>query len=135
MSGAAYLIQALDDALEQVGEDIILRRVVGTAPNQINVDVDCRAKVDAATTEQIAAGIPATEMNIILSPTQINRAQWPGGQMPALPPFNLDQRVPRAGPTDKVLLKTRGEAPRAVTFSDPKFVSGELVRINLRISG
>jgi hypothetical protein len=84
---------------------------------------------------QIAAGIPATEMNVILSPTQINDAQWPGGQVPALPPFNLDQRVPRAGTTDKVILKDRGEPPRAVTRSDPKFINGELVRINLRISG
>lgn len=128
------LITELDNALAEAGEDIILRRVVGSAPNQISVDVTCRARVDAATVEQIAAGIPATELNVIMSPTQINNAQWPGGHVPALPPFNLDQRVPRAGVTDKVLLVTRGEQPRAVTFADPKFV-GELVRINLRISG
>jgi len=72
---------------------------------------------------------------VVLSPTQINNAQWPGGTVPALPPFNLDQRVPRAGLTDKILLKTRGEPPRGVTFSDPSFVAGELVRIDLRISG
>jgi hypothetical protein len=130
------LIASLDNALLQgKREDIILRRTVGSAPNQINVDVACIAAVDAMTAEQLAAGIPATELNVILSPTQINNAQWPGGHVPALPPFNLDQRVPRAGVTDKVLLVTRGEAPRSVTFSDPKFVSGELVRINLRISG
>src|SRR3954465_1380987 len=135
MSADAY-IAALDNALAQgKSEEIILRRVVGAAPNQVNIDVTCIAAVTAMTTEQLAAGIPATELNVILSPTQINNAQWPGGHVPALPPFNLDQRVPRAGVTDKVLLKTRGEAPRAVTFSDPKFVVGELVRLNLRISG
>lgn len=135
MSDAAAIIAALDSGLAVAGEDIILRRIVGTAPNQANIDVVCRARVDAATTQQIAAGISANELNVILSPTQINKAQWPGGQVPALPSFNVDQRVPRAGLTDKVILKTRGDAPRAVTFSDPKFIDGELVRINLRISG
>jgi hypothetical protein len=33
------LIAALDNALARVGEDIILRRVIGTAPNQTTVDV------------------------------------------------------------------------------------------------
>lgn len=130
------LISSLDRALSSYGsEDIVLRRIVGSAPNQVNVDVSCRARVNTLTVEQLAAGIPATELNVILSPTQINRAQWPGGTVPELPPFNLDQRVPRAGVTDKVLLITRGDQPRAVTFADPVFIAGELVRINLRISG
>jgi len=127
------IIAALDSALAQTGEDIILRRTVGTAPNIINVDVACRARIDAATVEQIAAGILATDFNIIMSPTQINDAQWPGGQVPALPPFDLDQRVPRAGPSDKVLM--RGQAPKAVASVDAKFIAGELVRINMRVSG
>jgi hypothetical protein len=127
------LIAALDNALAQSGEDIILRRIIGTAPNQVNIDVTCRARVDATTDTQLVANIPATDLNLIISPTQINNAQWPGGSVPALPPFNLDQRVPRAGPTDKVLM--RGQPPKAVAFSDPKFVNGELVRINLRVSG
>jgi hypothetical protein len=129
------LIADLDNALAQVGEDIILRRIVGIAPNQINVDVVCRAMVSALSIAQIAAGIPATELNVIISPTQINEAKWPGGSVQVLPPFNLDQRVPRAGPTDKVLLKDRSQPPRAVTFSGPIFVNSELVRINMRISG
>lgn len=127
------LIAALDRALSDAGEDIILRRVVGTAPNQMNIDVACRARVDAATESQVAAGILATDLNIIMSPTQINNAQWPGGTIPALPPFNLDQRIPRAGVTDKVLM--RGQQPRTVAFVDPKFINGELVRINLRVTG
>lgn len=127
------LIAALDNALAQAGEDIILRRVVGTASNQANIDVTCRARVNAATVQQIAAGIPATELNVILSPTQINNAQWPGGTVPALPPFNLDQRIPRVGVTDKILM--RGQQPRGVSFVDPKFINGELVRIDLRVTG
>jgi hypothetical protein len=127
------LIAALDGALALAGEDIILRRVVGTGANQINIDVKCRARVNAATVQQIAAGIAATEVNVIISPTQINNAQWPGGQVPALPPFNLDQRIPRAGPTDKVLM--RGQPPKAVGFVDPTIINGELVRIAMRVTG
>lgn len=127
------LIAALDNALAQAGEDIILRRVIGMAPNQINIDVTCRARVNAATVQQLVANIPATDLNIIISPTQINDAQWPGGTVPALPPFNVDQRVPRVGGTDKVLL--RGAAPRSVAFVDPKFINGELVRIDMRVTG
>ena len=130
MSG---LIAALDQALAMASEDIILRRTVGTAPNQINIDVKCRARVTAASTEQIQAGIPATELNIIMSPTEITAAQWPGGQVPALPPFDVDQRIPRAGVTDKVLM--RGQAPRAITHVDPQIIGGELVRINMRVTG
>lgn len=127
------LVSALDDALAGYGEDVILRRVIGTAPNQANIDVTCRARVDAATVQQISAGIPATDLNVIISPTQINNAQWPGGTIPALPPFNLDQRVPRAGPSDKILM--RGQAPKAVAFVDPKIINGELVRIHMRVTG
>src|SRR5258708_30008025 len=101
----SYLVAALDDALAQAGEDIILRRIVGTAPNQINIDVMCRARVDAATVQEILAGIPATDLHVTMSPTQINNAQWPGGQVPLLPPFNVDQRVPRMNGPDKVLLR------------------------------
>jgi len=127
------LIGSLDDALSERGEDIILRRVVGTAPNTANVDVTCRARVDALTTEQLNAGILASDLNVIISPTQINNAQWPGGNIPALPPFNVDQRIPREGGPDKVLL--RGKPVKTVAFCDAKIINGELVRINMRVTG
>jgi hypothetical protein len=131
---AAALISALDSALlAGAWEEIILRRVVGTAPNQVNIDVKCIARVDAMKVEEIVAGIPATDLNIVISPTQINNAQWPGGQVPALPPFNVDQRVPRINGPDKVLL--RGAAPRTVAFCDPKFLGTEPIRINMRVTG
>jgi hypothetical protein len=126
------LIADLDSALAEAGEDIILRRVVGSSPNQVAVDVTCRARVDGASAAQIAAGIPATDFNLILSPSQITAKGWPGGTIPALPPFDLDQRIPRAGITDKVLM--RGQPPKDVVFVDPKII-GELVRINMRVSG
>jgi len=131
---AEALIAALDGALlSGAHEEVILRRVIGTAPNQINIDVTCIARVDAASVQQIAAGIPATDFNLIMSPTQINEAQWPGGSVPELPPFNLDQKIPRKGPTDKILM--RGHPPKAVGRVDAKFYGSEVVRIELRVTG
>lgn len=131
---AAALISALDDAISQGShEEVILRRTVGVAPNMVNIDVTCIARVDVASVHQIEAGIPATDLNIIMSPSQVNAAQWPGGSIPALPPFNVDQSIPRAGMTDKVLM--RGQAPRAIAFVDPKFFGSDVVRINMRVTG
>jgi hypothetical protein len=127
------LIAALDRALTRAGEDIILRRVFGAAPNQTAVDVKCRAKVTPISAEQTVAGIPATTFDIIMSPTQIKAAQWPGGTSPQLPPFDVDQSIPRAGTTDKVLL--RGLPPKDVIFVDPLMPGGELVRINMTVRG
>lgn len=126
-------IRELDADLARDGEDVTLRRVTGASPNQANNDVLCRANVFAVTTERIIGGIAQTELNVILSPTQINAAQWPGGvatqtEVPGSPKYT-DPRVPKIN-ADKMY--ARGTL-RNVTFVDPLFVDGELVRINLRI--
>src|SRR6266705_5180830 len=126
------LIAALDGALAQAGEDVILRRVIGTAPNQTNIDVTCKARVDAMKTEQLVAGINATDLNVIFSPTQINNRQWPGGTVPLQPPFNVDQRIPRVGGADKMIVRN---VLRSITFVDAKVINGELVRIDAMVSG
>jgi hypothetical protein len=125
------LIAALDNALAG-GEAFILRRVVGSGANVVNVDVTCVARIDAVTTEEIAAGIKATDLNVIFSPTQINQAQWPGGTIPQVPPFNVDQRVPRENGPDKAIIRGR---LRTVAQSKPFFYGGELVRIEMRVTG
>jgi hypothetical protein len=125
------LIAALDNALAGYGEDVILRRVVGTGSAVANIDVTCRARVDAMKTGQLEAGINSTDLNIIMSPTQINNAQWPGGTVPLLPPFDVDQRIPRAS-VDKMVVR---KSIRNITFVDAKIIGGELVRIDLRVSG
>lgn len=127
------LVASLDNALAVDGEDVILRRVVGTGSAVANIDVKCRARCDAATTEQIAAGILATDFNVIISPTQINNAQWPGGTIPQLPPFDVDQSIPRAGVNDKILM--RGLPPKAIAAADTKIIGGVVVRHNLRVTG
>jgi hypothetical protein len=127
------LIAALDAALAAAGEDIVLRRRVGEPPNETHVSVKCRARVDAITSGDSPAGIKLLGYSLILSPTQINQAQWPGGTIPVPPPFDLDPRIPRANDCDDVIM--RGERPRVITFSDPKIINGELVRLNLRCDG
>lgn len=128
---ASALIGDLDDALRAVGEDIILRRVVGTAPNQTFIQVRCRAKVSALRDEQISAGITQTDLNFIMSPTQINEAQWPGGTVEQAAPFDQDPRIPRAQ-ADEIIC--RGKA-RKITDVQAEIVGGELVRINGRMVG
>jgi hypothetical protein len=127
-------IAALDGALARHSEEITLRLVVGSGVAVANIDVKCRARVDVVTAEQLVAGIPADHLNLIISPTPINVAQWPGGQIPPLPaPFNIDPRVPRENGPYKVI--ARGKV-RSVAFSDPKYANNnELVRINLRVTG
>lgn len=126
------LIAALDNALTETGEDFILRRVVGTGVNVVNIDVTCRGRIDAMTDKDIAAGIKATDLKVIFSPTQINDAQWPGGTIPQLPPFNVDQRVPRLNGPDHAIIRSQD---RIVAFVQPFFIAGELVRIEMRVSG
>lgn len=129
------LIASLDNALAQHSEEITLRLVVGTGANVLNVDVKCRARVDTVTAEQmLVAGIVATDLNVIVSPTQINNAQWPGGQaQPNPPPFNADPRIPRPnGPYKAIVRGTQ----RQIAWVDPKFAdNGELVRLNMRVTG
>lgn len=127
------LIAALDDALREAGEDVILRRTVGSAPNMVNVDVTVRARVNAIVSAASAPGPKEATFELFLSPTQITTQQWPGGVLAALPPFNVDQRIPRIGGQDKILM--RGENPRPIVYCDPKIIGGELVRINIRVAG
>lgn len=126
------LIAALDRALAAAGEDIVLRRVVGTAPNVVTADVTCRARVTASNADITPAGVVVTTYEIIISPTQIRSAQWPGGTLPKVAPFDRDQAIPRAM-TDKILL--RGQPPIAIVFVDPVFVDNVWVRANIKAKG
>jgi hypothetical protein len=128
------LIADLDVALSEAGsEEIILRRIAGTASNQVNIDVTCIAKVVVIDTERGPGGVAITHYDVIISPTQINQAQWPGSTISAVSPFNLDQSIPRAGPTDKILM--RGLPPCEINMVDPVKVGGEVVRINMKATG
>lgn len=126
MSAERY---ALDAALAARGEDIVLRRQIAAGSNVANIDVTCRARIDAVGTDIIEGTVAVTDLKIIMSPTQILAAQWPGG-VPEYPVSNAsDPRIPRV--TDFVI--ARGKQ-RQVKMVDPKFTP-DWCRINMVVAG
>lgn len=124
-------IADLDKTLETDGEWIEIRRLYGT--QLIPVSVTCRAFVRTVTAEELIAGITQESSNIIMSPSEIIAAGWPGPWTPsAAEPVNpgTDRRVPRKG--DKAVIKNR---VRNVEITKPIYVDDELVRIELRVLG
>lgn len=126
------LINSLDAALADTGEDFTLRRVTGTGASVTNADVLCRGRIDAMSIEEIAAGLKATDLNVIFSPTQINLAGWPGTASTGTAPFVVDARVPRENGADKAII--RGVL-RQIALVKPFWINNELVRIEMRVSG
>lgn len=127
-------LAALDDALavggSGNGEWIKLRHVVGSSTaTQVFVDVDVRANVTGPSGSQLVAGIDQNTFVCIFSPTQIDRAQWPGGQPPSVID---DPRIPSKNRGDKAFI--RG-AWRSVQWAQGFYPSGDLVRIEMRVTG
>lgn len=116
----------LDALLAEHGEDVTLRRLVGT--NQVPIDCDCRAFVRRYDPSQLAGTIMQGDAMVIISPTDIDEAQWPGGQ--PTPVALTDPRVPKIA--DQVIIQGRA---RSVVGTAPIFVGSELVRINLQVRG
>lgn len=122
-------IDALDRALAKAGQTIVLRRLYGQAPNVVNVDSPAiPAAVRSPSNEELAAGYAQTDSVVILSPTGIADAQWPGGELPSA--TVADPSMPRRN--DKVVIDVRA---RNVELVKPFVVGGELVRIEMRVLG
>jgi len=124
-------IDALDRGLAEDGEDVILRRRFGEGPDATYQPVTCRARVDRQGATQSPAGILLAKYSLIMSPTQINAASWPGAPLDDQP--DADPRIPRENDIDDLII--RGERPRVITMCDAKIIDGELVRINLECMG
>lgn len=113
------LVDALDAALAARGTDIVLRRVTGTAPSTSNTDVTVRAAVRSYQPQELVNGISQTDGGVIVSPTQILAANWPG-----------DGSLPRK--LDKIVMAGR---VRDIEVVDPIYINDELVRIEMRVLG
>lgn len=121
-------VASLDAALAAAGETIALRRVYGTAPNTINVDLPgVPAAVRSYQPVELVGGISATDIRIIISPTRIAEAQWPGGELPSA--TVADPSLPHKN--DKAIVAGR---LRNIEVVDPIYVRGELARIEMRAS-
>jgi hypothetical protein len=118
---------ALDRAIARAGQMVRLTRTIGTIPNQTFITADVPAIVRAYRTEQLIGTITQGDSNVILSPSDIERAGWPGGT----PPTNgTDARVPKT--TDSVVFLGRSCKIIAVK---PLYIRGELARIDLQVRG
>lgn len=125
---ADALIADLDAALKDAGEDIRLQRLtLGPGGTQIPVEVVCRATVRGYAPHELVGGIAQQDVKLILSPSEITRAAWPGGTpMPNRP----DPRVPLKG--DRVIT---GRGTLAVQAASGIFIGSTLVRIEIQARG
>lgn len=125
----AEAIAALDDALEAAGDQITLRRLVGTA-NQVPFSATLPAHPRGYRASEMVSGVQQGDTRVIISPTHIEASGWPGASPARLGDEGLDRRVPRKG--DEVWIQGR---KRAVESCDPIYMAGVLVRLILQVRG
>lgn len=118
-------VRELNEALSIDGQDIVLRRFSGTT-NRTNIDVQCRAFVRHYTAKELTPNTVQGDTLVIMSPSEIIAAGWPGTQ----PPSATDARVPRKG--DQVIV---AGTPRNVESGYPIYLDNDLVRIELQVRG
>ena len=127
MTEAEQAIADLDAALAADGEWIELWRETGT--QKIPFKVRCRAFVRGYAAQELVGGIAQTDSKIVMSPTEIIRAGWPGPNSSATP-TDQDRRVPRKG--DAVVIAGR---KHTVETAGGIYVAAELVKIEMRVLG
>lgn len=118
-------VRELNSALAADGQDITLRRFSGTT-TRTNIDVQVRAFVRHYEAKELTPATVQGDTKIIMSPTEIIAAGWPGAE----PPGAADARVPRRG--DQVLVVG---TPRQVQNAYPIYIDNDLVRIELQVRG
>lgn len=124
----AAMIARLDASLARRGEDVVLRRATLAAGNVlIPFDATVRGFVRGYEPAEITGTIIQGDTKVIVSPTDIDAAGWPG---PTVGTVVGDRRVPRKG--DVVVVQG---APRQVQAAAPKYVMGTLVRIEIQARG
>jgi hypothetical protein len=121
-------VAALDRAVARAGETITLRRTTGTTPSA-SFDVVLVALVRGYKPSELisGSGIVQGDSLIILSPTALDRAQWPGGQSPTT---KGDVRIPRT--TDAII---RQGISRTVISANPFYARGQLIRVEVQVRG
>jgi|SRR6202049_2538789 len=132
MPNPAACIAALDEALALTGENVLLRRVIGSIPNAVNVDVICRASVRTwrLAEEGLVATVARAVIIVAISPTQIAEAQWPGGAQSELDNPDIDKSIPRR--FDRCDVKGQMRNIEAV---EPIMVNNVIVRYDMRMMG
>jgi hypothetical protein len=123
----------LDRQIRLHGEEVQLIHTVGSS-TQTNTRAQIRGIVKTLGIEQIIAGITATNYMVIISPTDLRRAAWPGAVAVAaasgIPISARDAVVPTTA--DKITF--RG-AQKAISKVDAIYDGDECVRIELTCVG
>lgn len=117
----AQALADLNASLSRSGEDIKIFRASALAAT----GVTCRAFVRGYQPDELIGGITQHDAKVILSPTQIIDTGWTSAR-----PVHEDTRVPLKG--DRVVIAGR---PRTIEAVGPIYMNGELVRIELRVTG
>lgn len=124
------IIASYDRALADVGEDIKLRRTVGTVNAQPIICEGIRAAVTGPGDKSLLGVLAQNEFFCIFSPTRINEKQWPGGQVPMAE--GDDVRLPSKVLGDQAFIRGKW---RDVEFATGKYPGGTLVRIEMKAVG
>jgi hypothetical protein len=111
-------IDALDRALKRAGQTVTLRRLP-------MIDVVCPASVRGYSAQEFTSNITQQDSKVILSPTQINAAVWPGPQG-----AGPDIRIPNRNRGDLVIING---VNRTVQNGAGFYVEDVLVRIELQV--
>jgi hypothetical protein len=128
------LLAQLDRRLARRGERIDLMRKVGT-PQTSTVYARVPAIIRSLTIEQIIAGVTVQNYFLIISPTDIAKAQWPGGKVSAAPTGTLwPQAADPAMPVQNDSMWMRG-AVKSVQRVAPIYDAGVCIRIELYVAG
>jgi hypothetical protein len=127
MSLATDSVARLDAALARKGQDVIIRRPTNGAAAVVNVT--CRAFVRGVSAEDLIAGIKQDNSTVIISPTQLIAAGFPGTNFGNVPDTQ-DRTVPTTN--DKCIINGKVRSIDAVM---PIYIDGTLVRIDMRVLG
>lgn len=110
----------------------MLRRTVGAGNNVVNVDCDVRVAIHELSGEEITTGISIGDAQVIMSPTPLLAAQWPGGASDAVT-YPHAPWAPKQN--DWIIVKATGR--KRLIKAPPKLFAptGEIVRIEMIVAG
>lgn len=121
------LVGDLDRALNDAGEDIVLRRKVSNVFQEVTI----RAAVRLANKpDQMMSGTTQDDLKIVASMTQIKATGWPGTGNVGSAPFVVDSQIPRRG--DEVIVKGMRYRLEAV---NPIAVKNSVIRLVMMAKG
>ena len=125
-------LQRLDRQMRLRGEKVQLIRTIG-ASTQSRVRANIRGIVKTLGIAQLIGGITQTNYIVIISPTDLRRAGWPGANTATIPPgttSNKDGVIPP--PSDAMVFRA---SQKAISRADAIYDGDECVRIELSCIG